>query len=176
MGTSIPIKSVEEICLIKEFYKKSNRVQDLLLFTLAINTGMDLRDLLNLKVKDVKGKYYLILEKRKTLPLNNEVLDLISVIIEGLPQDSYVFRNSKGKKLDRTTVFYSFKTVCSDLGLNDKYSVSSWRKTFAYHYYEKYKDISYLMWLFNQHAVSVAFKFIDVQENMNLRYREGVAL
>ena len=62
------------------------------------------------------------------------------------------------------------------LGLNEKYSVSSWRKTFAYHYYEKYKDISYLMWLFNQHSVNIAFKFIDVDENMNLRFREGVCL
>ena len=66
--------------------------------------------------------------------------------------------------------------IIQELGLNEKYSVASWRKTFAYHYYEKYKDISYLMWLFNQHSVNIAFKFIDVDENMNLRFREGVCL
>lgn len=32
------------------------------------------------------------------------------------------------------------------------------------------------MWLFNQHSVNIAFKFIDVDENMNLRFKEGVCL
>lgn len=38
--------------------------------------------------------------------------------------------------------------------------------------YMKYKDLSYLQWLFNQTNIKFALKFIDVDENMNLRYRE----
>ena len=98
MVTSIPIKNIDEIELIKDLYRKKNQLQELLMFMLAINTGLGVLDLLNLKVKDIKGKHYL------------------------------------------------------------------------------YKDISYLMWLFNQHSVNIAFKFIDVDENMNLRFREGVCL
>ena len=60
--------------------------------------------------------------------------------------------------------------------LSENYSVASWRKTFAYHYYQKYKDLSYLQWLFNQGSVDRTLNFIGENENMNLRFKEGVKL
>jgi len=146
------------------------------MFTLSINTGLGLIELLNLKVKDVKGKHYLSIGKQRSMPLNNEIMQLIEEFTENKKSSELLFQNSRGNKLGRTAVFYAFKDICTELGLSDKYSPLSWRKTFAYHYYQKYKDISYLMWLFNQHAVNIALKFIDVEENMNLRFREGVCL
>lgn len=173
---SSPIKSVEEINLIKDWYKKKNQLRDLLMFELAINTGLDLVALLDLKVKDVKNKLYISNGKQKSVPLNDEIRGLISQIAENKTLSEFLFTNNNNKKMNRTSVFYAFKAVCAELGLSDKYSVVSWRKTFAYHHYEKYKDLSYLMWLFNQHNVNVAMKFIDVEENMNLRFKEGVCL
>ena len=173
---SLPIKSIDEIELIKDLYRKKNQLQELLMFTLAINTGLGVLELLNLKVKDVRGKHYLSVGKQKSVPLNNEIIQLVEQFTENKNPSELLFQNSKGNKVGRTALFYDFKGLCTELGLNEKYSVSSWRKTFAYHYYEKYKDISYLMWLFNQHSVNIAFKFIDVEENMNLRFREGVCL
>ena len=176
MAETIPIKSVEEINLIKDLYRRKNRIRDLLMFLLAINTGLDLIELLNLKVKDVKDKMYLSNGKQKAVPLNAEILGLIKQVIDGKKVSDYLFDNSRGTQLDRTTVFYSFKNICEELGLSKKYSVASWRKTFAYHYYMKYKDLSYLQWIFNQGTVENALNFIGVEENMNLRFREGVAL
>ena len=49
-----PIKDTKVIDLIKDLYKKKMQFQNLLLFTLAINTGLNLKDLLNLKVKKRK--------------------------------------------------------------------------------------------------------------------------
>lgn len=176
MVVSSPIKNIEEINLIKDLYKRKNRIRDLLMFTLAINTGLNLIDLLNLKVKDVRGKLYLPCDKKKLVPLNDYLQDLIAQTTAGYKTTDFLFQNQWGKKIDRTGVFHGFKNTCLELGLSDKYSVASWRKTFGYHYYKKYKDISYLMWLFNQHTTELAFKFIDVEENMNLRFREGVCL
>ena len=172
----LPIKNIEEINLIKTWYRKNGQFQSLLMFILAINTGAELTDLLNLRVKDVKNKFYLSLRKQHSVPLNNEILELIPIVIEGRTGTDYLFVNTRGNKSDRGSIFYSFKSVCSELGLSENYSVSSWRKTFAYHYYEKYKDLSYLMWLFNQTTVELALKFIDVKENINLRFRNGVCL
>lgn len=176
MVVSLPIKNLEEINMIKDLYKRKNQIRDLLMFTLAINTGLNLIDLLNLRVKDVKGKLYLPCGKRKFVPLNDDLRDLIVQATKGLKTKDFLFQNQWGKKIDRTGVFHCFKNACLELGLSDKYSVASWRKTFGYHYYKKYKDISYLMWMFNQHNVDIAFKFIGVEENMNLRYRQGVCL
>lgn len=146
------------------------------MFDLAINTGLDLSELFDLKVKDVKDKLYLSNGKQKSIPLNDEIRELISQVIENKTLPELLFTNNSGKKIHRTSVFYAFKDVCSELGLSEKYSISSWRKTFGYHHYEKYKDLSYLMWLFNQANANLALKFIDVEENMNLRFREGVCL
>ena len=146
------------------------------MFTLAINTGLGVFELLNLKVKDVKNRHYLSYSKQKSVPLNNEIIQLVERFTENKKPSELLFQNCKGNKVGRTVLFYDFKGLCTELGLNEKYSVASWRKTFACHYYKKYKDISYLMWLFKQHPVNIAFKFIDVDENMNLRFKEGVCL
>ena len=171
-----PIKDTKVIDLIKDLYKKKMQFQNLLLFTLAINTGLNLKDLLNLKVKNVKNKQYLNPDKNKSIPLNEEVIELIDKVIENKKLQEPLFQNSSGNKINRTAVFYSFKEVCQELGLSKKYSVASWRKTFAYHYYHKYKDLSYLQWLFNQTNIKSALKYIDEDENMNLRFRQGVNL
>lgn len=176
MTISSPIKDLQEIKLIKSLYRKKNQIRDLLLFTLAINSGFDLNTLLNLKVKDVKDKNYLLCENQKMIPLNNEILDLIPQVIKGHELSAPLFVTSRGSRIDRTTVFYSFKHICSELGLSKKYSVASWRKTFAYHHYQKYRDLSYLQWLFNQTTVQLTLRFIEENENMNLRFRDGVEL
>ena len=146
------------------------------MFTLSINTGIDLSRLLGLKVNDVKGKYYLRIAPQKSVPMNEELQELIFEVCEEQDNTAPLFRNKKGKNIDRVTIFYSFKNICSELGLSAKYSVASWRKTFAYHYYKKYQDLSYLQWLFHQTTVEQALNFIEEYENMNLRFREGVCL
>ena len=79
MGSSIPIKNIQEINCIKDLYRQKNQISELLMFTLAINTGIDLINLLNLRVKDIKNKKYLCIEKNKSIPLNEEILKLIAI-------------------------------------------------------------------------------------------------
>lgn len=176
MNTSLPIKEIEIINQIKELYLKKGQFRDYLMFLLAINTGINLKTLLELKVKDVKDKYYLNIGKDKTLPLSDELVEAIKEFTKDKHPEDLLFYNNKGKPMDRVTVFCGFRDICMELGLNNKYSASSWRKTFGYHYYQKYKDLSYLQWLFNQGTVVQALKYIDVEENLNLRYRHGISL
>ncbi len=176
MTTSVPISDIQNINVIKDLYNRKGLIRDLLLFTLAINTGMALNDLLNLKVGDVKNKEYLLLDKNKSVPLNDELKTLILQFTADKKNNELLFQSKNGGKLDRWSVLNTFKNICKELGLPDCISVASWRKTFAYHHYQKYKDLSYLQWLFNQTTVNLTLKFIGVQENMNLRCREGVVL
>lgn len=175
---NLPIKDIQTIEQIKRLYKEKYTSRDLLLFVLSINTGLNLKDLLNLNVGDVKGKYYICTKdnKNKSIPINEEIRDLIKEVISGQKLTEPLFKSNKSKRTDRIYVYRVFRELCEELGVSDKYSVSSWRKTFAYHYYQKYKDLSYLMWLFNQYKPEAAFKFMDIEENMNLRFREGVGL
>lgn len=176
MVLSLPIKSIEEINLIKNLYREKYQISDLLMFIIGINTGLDLLTLLNIKIKDIKNKNYISGVKQRFIPLSEEIQELVALVVKDRKLSDYLFCSQFGNKIARTYVFTTFKNVCLELGLSDKYSVASWRKTFAYHYYQKYKDISYLMWFFNQYSVNTALKFINVEENMNLRLREGVCL
>lgn len=176
MNTSLPIKDLEIIRKIKELFLSKGDIRGYLLFVLSINTGIYLKDLLELKVKDVKNKQFLTIGKNKVAPLSDETQKMIKKMVDGCKLEEPLFQGKVGQQLDRTSAFYIFKVICAELGVQDKYSVSSWRKTFAYHYYKRYKDLSYLMWLFNQGTVEQTLSFIGVDENMNLRFREGVGL
>lgn len=176
MRRVLPIKNVEEINLIKDYFKKKGDIDFLLMFTLSINTGVDLVRLLNLKVKEVKDKDFIACDQKKVIPLSDELKELIKKEVKGKRTTDYLFLNKNGNRYERTWVFRKFKDACSELGLSDKYSVASWRRTFAYHYYMKYRDLGYLMWLFNQYTAGVALKYIDVEENMNFHIKEGMCL
>lgn len=176
VAVSIPIKDTETIKHIKDLYAAKNDTCCLLLFNLSINTGTMLNDLLSLNIKDVKNKQYLTTDGRKSVMLNTEIIELIKEASKGRNDDEPLFINAKGKRIDRSTVFLRFRSICDELALGDNISVASWRKTFGYHHYMKYKDLSYLQWYFSQTGVEATMQYIGIEENMNLRNKEGVQL
>ena len=64
MTTVEPIKSLNELKKIKKVLAKNER--NLLLFTLGINSGLRVSDILALNVRDVKGKTHIRLVEKKT--------------------------------------------------------------------------------------------------------------
>ena len=141
MVMELPIKDINTINLIKEYYKKSENNRDLLFFLMSINTGLKFNEIIDLDIKDVKGKDFVVVEHcadkiKKRIPLNNEIKELIDRVIAGKKKTEPLFISGKGNRIDRTTVYRNFKDMCNELGL-DNISVSSLRKTFGYHYYKK---------------------------------------
>ena len=176
MESSSPIKETETIDTIKSLYREKNKLAHGILFSLAINSGAPLVDLLNLNVGDVKGKSYLVFENKFSVKLSDEIKQGLELLIRGKKNDAPLFSSKTGKRLDRCNVYKVFNNICQELVLGDGISVASWRKTFGYHYYMRYNDLLYLQWRFGQLNVESTMRYIDVEENMNLRYRDGVAL
>lgn len=127
---SLPIKEMDTVSKMKNLFLSKGQIRDYLLFILSINTGINLKDLLSLRVKDVKNKQYLKLGQNKSVPLNNEIQALIEKVVDGCKAEEPLFKGRFGRPLDRTSTFYIFKSICTELGVEDKYSVASWRKTF----------------------------------------------
>jgi len=174
LSKDYPIKDIETINRIKDYYKELGNNRDLLFFLMSINTGLKFNEIIDLNVKDVKDKDFIVVEHcaekiKKQIPLNDEIKELINIVIAGKKRSEPLFISGKGNRIDRTTVYRNFKEMCEDLGLGD-ISVSSLRKTFGYHYYKKYKDLSFLQWLFNQTTVLATMQYIDVTENINNRF------
>ena len=85
-----PIRSIKDIKKIKRKLKTNPR--DLLLFTLGVNNGLRISDLLNLKVGDVRGlapgETLNILEKKtgkmNVLMVNKETRKVLDVYLESI--------------------------------------------------------------------------------------------
>ena len=56
MTTVEPIRNVEDIRKLEKFFKKKKGKRDLLFFTMGINWGLRISDIVALNVGDVKGK------------------------------------------------------------------------------------------------------------------------
>ncbi|MBD8963938.1 hypothetical protein EGQ77_05865, partial [bacterium] len=122
---SLPIKEMDTVSKMKNLFLSKGQIRDYLLFILSINTGINLKDLLGLRVKDVKNKQYLKLGQNKSVPLNNEIQALIEKVVDGCKAEEPLFKGRFGRPLDRTSTFYIFKSICTELGVEDKYSVAS---------------------------------------------------
>jgi integrase len=146
--------------------------RELLLFTLAINSGMKLVDLLNLNIKDVS-----IVLKTKSgveFALSDEIKNLIKKVAKDREPNDPLFVSKYGNRLSRYGVFHLFKETCKSLGLN--YSVDSWRKTFGYHYYKKYNDLTFLQWYFNQRLIQETLDYIDAEDSIGARFQDCMGL
>lgn len=62
---------------MKDLFLSKGEIRGYLLFVLSINTGIYLKDLLELKVRDVKNKQYFTIGKNKVVPLNDEIQGVI---------------------------------------------------------------------------------------------------
>ena len=105
-----------------------------------------------------------------------EIKKLISKFIDGRYDKEFLFKTRNGKPIDRIRVYREFKEICKSLYLGDGYSVTSWRKTFGYHYYKKYKDLTFLQWMFNQTNVEETLKFIDINMDLSSRFQTEFSL
>ena len=176
-----PITEKKLIEKIKQKYIEHNQKRDLIIFLLAINTGTKLTELLKLKVCDVKNKNKLVIKDslknlKKELPLNNEIKGLIKEYTKDRNLNEPLFISKAGKSIDRVQVFRNFKEICVELGIENDYSILSWRKTFGYHYYKKYGDLAILEWLFSQTSVVETLKFIGINENLNSHFKLDFSL
>ena len=174
MESGCIIKEKGVLGQIKDYYRKNGNTRDLLLFTLAINTGLKLNELLDLNVSDVKEKDSITIIQagvEKHIPLTSEIKDLISVLTSEMRDESPLFKSGLGRRIDRTTVYRNFKDACKEMQLDNDITLASLRKTFGYHYYKTYGDLSMLQWLFNQNSVLDTMKYIGLNEDLSSRFK-----
>ncbi|MCQ9211646.1 MULTISPECIES: site-specific integrase [unclassified Streptococcus] len=168
-----PIRDKDDIQAMKDYLKEWND-RNYMLFMVGINSGFRISDIVKLKVKDVQGWHFKIKEQKtgKTIrrkmprPLKNE----LARYIEGKPLHHYLFQSRKGKNqpITRQAAYLIIKTAAEDLGI-ENVGTHTMRKTFGYHYYEKYKDVASLMEMFNHASPAITLRYIGKrQEQLDL--------
>lgn len=166
-----PIRDKNKIEEIKG-YLKQNGTRDLLLFTMGINTGLRISDLLKLKVIDVKGKSHVEIKEQKTgkvkrFPLLGNLQSMIDEYIKGKLDCEYLFRSRNGanKPITRVMAYKIINDACRKAGIQDKVGTHTLRKTFGYHHYQQFHDIAILQSLFNHSSQSICLRYIAVSQD-----------
>lgn len=156
--TSEPIKNIQDIAAVSEWFLEQERYRDNMLFIVGINFGLRVSDLLSLRFShliDDEFRFktsFPILEKKTSntrkvkknryITINDAVVDAVTLYLEhtpGVHLSDYMFTSNsnhgknQNKPLSRMSVHRILKEVADALGLDIMVATHTLRKTFAYH-------------------------------------------
>lgn len=142
------IRSKKKIETMKKLMRGANDLRALSLFTLGINSGLRIGDMLDLKWCDVmagdkvvSSKDRIIVKEKKTkrnrsLILNNAVVSVLRKYHGDLEpsRDDYIFKSRKGgnKPITRHHAWHILKTYAEEAGITCNVGTHTLRKTFGY--------------------------------------------
>ncbi len=166
-----PIRDIETIEEIKAILKERS-YRDYFLFFMGINTGLRISDLLQLKVKDVRGKTHITIKEQKTektkrFPIYT-IQDEVDSYIKHMKDNSFLFPSREGQGKKPLSRYQAWK-ILNDAGKSvdlEEIGTHTLRKTFGYHFYQKTKDVAMLQEIFNHSAPSVTFRYIGINQDM----------
>lgn len=166
-----PTRNKQKIEEIKTILKE-NGTRDLLLFTMGINTGLRISDLLRLKVIDVKGKSHVELKEQKTgkikrFPLLGNLQSMIDEYIRGKSDYDYLFksRNGENKPITRVMAYMIINQAAKKADITDNIGTHTLRKTFGYHHYQTFHDVAILQYLLNHSSPSITLRYIGITQD-----------
>ena len=153
-----PIKSMDDIIRISQYLISNGRYRDNMLFIVGINFGLRVSDLLSLHFSNLINEEFAfrdrfaILEKKtrntrshkrnRYITINTAVVEAVTLYLEHTPGvclSDYMFKSESNngsnmnKPLHRASVDTLLKNLAKDLGLGNRMSTHTLRKTFAYH-------------------------------------------
>ena len=171
-----PIRSLKQIETIKKLLKQQN-LRDYCLFTVGINSGLRISDLLKLVVSDViennKVKDRIRLREKKTnkfkdFPLSDNTKSAIKEYLKTreykLNEPLFISRKNKGFLL-RQQAYKIINDVAKSIGIKEKIGTHTLRKTFGYHAYNNGYDIAIIQKLFNHSTPAITLRYIGITQD-----------
>lgn len=168
MTTVEPIRNLSDLKKVEFLLEKNKR--NLLLFTLGINSGLRISDILALDVQDVKDKKFIQITEKKTgkfkkIPINSKSRPMIFEFTKNKSLNSPLFETVFKNRLDRFAAYEIIKTACKKAGIEGKIGTHTLRKTFGYHHYKKFKDVAILQKIFNHSSPSITLRYIGIEQD-----------
>ena len=170
------IKDLKQISSMKRYLKKQSE-RDYLLFLLGINTGLNITELLDIRISDLLEEeasirdFYTVkknsLQDEHKVYLNQKVKKEILhyIQVSQLPLESYLFQSKKSKDhLSRQQAYRIIHQAAEDLGIGSNIGTNSMRKTFGYHAYKRGVAISLLQRHFNHSTKQETYKFLGINK------------
>jgi len=164
-----PIRKLEDIEKFKLELRKK-RIRDWMLFTLGINSGLRISDLLALNVGDVKNKNFLEVWEKKTkkykkIFINENLRKEIKKFVKDRDELEPLFLSQKGFRMERNQVYRILNQTAKKNGLLVRMGTHSLRKTFGYHHYKRFNDLALLQKIFNHSSSEITLRYIGLEQD-----------
>lgn len=170
-----PIRNRRQLEAMKKVLKGSN-LRDYCLFTLGINSGLRISDLLALTIGGVtttRGKVVeriRIREKKtgklKDFPLGTNARKAIEEYLAtrpGAATEEPLFPSRKGHgPLQRTQAWKILNRAAQEVGIKEPVGTHTLRKTFGYWAYREGKDLSLIQKLLNHHSPATTLRYVGI--------------
>lgn len=167
-----PLRTQKEIDDFKWALRRFGSERDVFLFTLGINCGLRVSDLLPMKVGDVRAMTHnTVIEqktgKKRTITLK-KLQGEIDDYTKGMADDDYLFPSrtpAEGRGyISETQAYRVLVKAAEALGRKD-IGTHTMRKTFGYHHYKHNKDVAVLQKIFNHSSPSITKSYIGIEQD-----------
>ena len=171
-----PIRDKNDIQRIVEYFNNNDKRKYAVLFSLGVNSGLRVSDLLGFKVKDVLNQSSIKLREQKTgkyklFPLKEELQKILNDFCKNRNPNEWLFVGRHNLKLDRIIVYKTIVHACKELNIDANVGTHTMRKTFGYHHYKQFHDIALLQTIFNHYSPVVTKRYIGItQDEVNESY------
>lgn len=174
-NTTEPIRDLSKV---NEMREALGNDRDRMLFTLGINSGLRISDLVGLTVEDVKPEMELYEQKTgkfKRFQLSKAVYEMLCEYAQKCKH--WLFPSRSGNShISTVQAWRKIKAASIKCGL-DNIGTHSMRKTFGYHAYRKGVPIAYLMQVFNHSSEAITMRYIGITtEELNTKVYAIMAL
>lgn len=181
MGTTQPIKNIQELNALKDYFLTIKRnLRNYALICTGVNTALRIGDILNLRWNDVYDfdremfRDHIVVHERKTgkeniIASNNSMILGLSMHkkqLSDVQPNHFIFTGrSVNAPLCRTQAFRIIKQACADLHLPDNISCHSLRKTFGYHAWISGANPAVLMIIYNHSSFHVTKRYLGIEQD-----------
>lgn len=185
IGQKPPLK-LQEIWSIRIRLQIDNRIRDLALFNLAIDSKLRSCDLVKLRVKDIAhgskiAKRAMVLQQKTQTPVQFEITkhtrESIIALIDyaGLSSRDYLFKSRLRKDLHITTRQYAriVKSWIAEIGLDPiDYGTHSMRRTKATLIYRRTKNLRAIQLLLGHTKLESTVRYLGIEVDDALEMAE----
>lgn len=162
-----PLRTHGEIEAMKQALYDLGGERDRFLFTLGINTGLRISDIVPLKVGQIRSRPYTdIVEKKTGKTRRVHLLAIQPDIImycQNMADGQYLFPSRNGSHIGTIQAYRILVRAGKSLGRDDIGS-HSLRKSFGFHYYQRTKDIATLMEIFSHSSPTITKRYIGIRD------------
>lgn len=155
---------------VKKIQKVITNTRDYAIFNLAVNTGLRVSEIINLKLEDYKGNSLKILNtkgnKNRVVYLNQSVKEDINYYLKDRKQSKYnnLFISDRGTPMCTVSLDNTLKKLTRRAGIDKNISMHSLRRTLASGLYRNGIDIVSIKDILGHESISTTQIYIKNQD------------